>query len=255
MQTRELVRLLLEQDPGEDGLGGSTHVSIGGQDIHFLSTEPAYWDGPRSELIRDPALEPYYSVTGVKIVHKGEKVEIYTMGVRDVLLNNQDAVVEIDEDPGNRLHEWVEGIRSEHRAMIVNVESDLFCQDLVSRVEEANHSAGVRDHAAPVTVAMVEPMARKMMIACPPLFQQDNNPGRPPFSHRAEVSIKDHRVVLVVRSQDNLRRLLIFISEGPNGLCIFSWSEELKFPLPILLSDLDTLDLAPYFKWLNPPTQ
>lgn len=72
-------------------------VSVGNTDIHFISQEPAYWDGCQAVLMRDESKKPYYDVTGVKYRSNGSKLCIRTLSLSDVIWNKHDAIVDVSE--------------------------------------------------------------------------------------------------------------------------------------------------------------
>jgi hypothetical protein len=92
MKSKELIRLLQEEDPS-----GEVEVSVGNRDIFSLHTEPSYWDGRAQLLIRDYSKDPYYNVVGAKYTSRGSKVVITAMGVTDAILNNPDLPVDYSE--------------------------------------------------------------------------------------------------------------------------------------------------------------
>jgi hypothetical protein len=92
VKSKELIRLLMEQDPS-----GETEVSVGNHDIYFIERQPAYWDGSLQRIIIDESKKPYYSVVGAKVVSSGFKLTLHTMGVEDVLENEPDAPVDLSD--------------------------------------------------------------------------------------------------------------------------------------------------------------
>jgi hypothetical protein len=88
MKTKELIKRLQEEDPT-----GEIECCVGNVDIHFVSREPAYWDGPLQVLERDPAKEPYYNIVGGKYIKSGEKIQINLLRISDIF---DDPKVKID---------------------------------------------------------------------------------------------------------------------------------------------------------------
>lgn len=82
MKTKELIRRLQEEDPT-----GEVECCVGNVDIHFVSSEPAYWDGPLQVLVRDPAKAPYYDIVGAKYVKSGSKIQIHCLSITDAIGN------------------------------------------------------------------------------------------------------------------------------------------------------------------------
>lgn len=93
MKSKELIRQLIENDPS-----GETEVCVGNVDIHFVSCEPAYYDGSLQVLIRDET-NPYYNITGAKYKRKGNKVQIHTLSISDVVIDNVNCVIDYSELP------------------------------------------------------------------------------------------------------------------------------------------------------------
>ena len=91
MKTKELIRRLQEADPA-----GEEECVVGNHDIFFVENLPAYYDGRRQQLVRDPSKAPYYDVVGARITGTGRKVQIHTLSVADALENNPDMPVELD---------------------------------------------------------------------------------------------------------------------------------------------------------------
>jgi hypothetical protein len=88
MKSKELIRLLQEEDPT-----GEVEVCVQNVDIHCLTTEPAYWDGSLQVLSRDKSKEPYYNITGGKYVRSGSKIVIHPLSIRDVIFWHPDEAV------------------------------------------------------------------------------------------------------------------------------------------------------------------
>jgi D-aminopeptidase len=80
MKTKELIRQLQEGDPT-----GDQEVSVGNTDIHFVSVEPAYYDGCQEVLVRDEK-EKCYNIIGARVVSEGDKVVIHTLGIHDAIM-------------------------------------------------------------------------------------------------------------------------------------------------------------------------
>lgn len=89
MNTSELIERLQKLDPE-----GNMPVSVGNNSIHFLTTEPAYWDGKLHDI--------QCSSTGTPIVAKrtsrGRKLVIYSIGIWDALELNSDLIIQYETD-------------------------------------------------------------------------------------------------------------------------------------------------------------
>lgn len=93
MKTNELIRLLREADPAGDG-----EVSVGNRDIHFVTPEPAYYDGCQQVLLRNERGR----IVGAKYRASGGKVVIHAVPLRDVLWDDEDLPVDYSDLPPHR---------------------------------------------------------------------------------------------------------------------------------------------------------
>lgn len=89
MKSKELIRLLQEEDPT-----GEVEVCVHNADIHYIGISAAYWDGKLQVLKRDPAKAPYFDIVGAKYVVSGSKISIYPMSITDLVCEFPD--MEID---------------------------------------------------------------------------------------------------------------------------------------------------------------
>lgn len=80
MKTKELIKTLQELDPE-----GEIEVNVAGRDIYFAEVLPGHYDGGYSILIRDPEEAPFYNIHGIKLCRTGTKIELHTMGYKDVI--------------------------------------------------------------------------------------------------------------------------------------------------------------------------
>jgi hypothetical protein len=143
MKTKELIRLLQEEDPT-----GEVEVSVGNVDIHFLTTEPAYWDGSLQVLTRDKSKEPYYNITGGKYVRSGNKIVIHPLSIRDVLWNDPDTAVIDYTELGNRAdqtREQDDKTRQAARDCEKQVEMDLFFRWAKKRAADVHPAEDFED--------------------------------------------------------------------------------------------------------------
>jgi len=90
MKTKELIRQLQEADPS-----GEIEVCCGNEDIHFVETLEAYYDGKLQVLKRDPS-KTCYNIIGAKVTTRGCKVQIHSHSIRDAISNNPDLPIEYD---------------------------------------------------------------------------------------------------------------------------------------------------------------
>src|SRR4051812_10046921 len=105
MTTSELIKLLQEADPI-----GNTPVCIANADIYFVQRLPAYYDGRLQQLVHDESkIGKEWSIIGAKIITSGEKVDIVSMSIRDILVDMPDLPIE-GGDPKD-IEEWREKAR------------------------------------------------------------------------------------------------------------------------------------------------
>jgi hypothetical protein len=105
-------------------------VCVGNEDIYYVNSEPAYWDGILQRLIIDESKKPYYCIAGVKFTSKGSKLCLRTMGFKDVLLDNPEAIMQLDmgNSCDRKILEYkkmVEKARVEMRTIIREVEEEM----------------------------------------------------------------------------------------------------------------------------------
>lgn len=117
MKTKELIKLLQEEDPS-----GELECNVGGKDIYFVEKIPGYYDGAYKVLIRDDSKKNQYNIDGISIRRDGFKIRLYTLGYDDVLLDNPDAIVEYsDPQTKQQYEESVEKCRKENKELIEKV--------------------------------------------------------------------------------------------------------------------------------------
>lgn len=125
MKTKDLIKMLQDVDPS-----GETEVCVDNLDIYFAERKPAYWDGRLQLLIRDESKKPFYHVAGAKVISSGDKIELHTMGVEDVIENDPDAIVDltdIEKNMSSTFEEWkkrIENWRAETKRIIAQVRAE-----------------------------------------------------------------------------------------------------------------------------------
>lgn len=100
MKSKDLIAELQRLDPT-----GETEVCVGNVDIYFASREGAYYDGALQVLKHDEALRgKQYSIIGAEYRQTGEKIQLHTLSIREMLIDVPDAPVEFvwPEDPKYR---------------------------------------------------------------------------------------------------------------------------------------------------------
>ncbi len=88
MKTKELIRLLQEEDPT-----GEEHVVVGNVDISGVCKEPAYWDGSAQMIIRDEKGTPI----GGKYCREGNKIQISTLDFNTLIWDRPDIPMDYSE--------------------------------------------------------------------------------------------------------------------------------------------------------------
>ena len=102
MKSSILIKRLLELDPE-----GNIEVFVGGSDIYFVDKLPYYYDGKPDILIKDESRQDY-NVIGVKQMDKGEKIELKTFSLDDVVFDDDKDknIYEGDESFQERLDKY-----------------------------------------------------------------------------------------------------------------------------------------------------
>lgn len=104
MKTKELVRLLQQADPT-----GEVDCCVNGIDVFSVRRLPAFQDGPKEVLHREPDRKPHFDVVGGTISRRGEKVLIKTLSLKSALINDPDLhieVVDCDERTEIQVQQW-----------------------------------------------------------------------------------------------------------------------------------------------------
>ena len=105
MKTKELIRLLQQEDPS-----GELEVCADGMDIHCVEKLPAYYDGDLRVLIKDET-KPFYNIVGMEIRRSGHKIKIHTLDLEDVVIDNPD--IPITGEITTRMQEYIDKVRKE----------------------------------------------------------------------------------------------------------------------------------------------
>lgn len=137
MKTKELIRQLMEEDPT-----GEEEVCVGNIDIHFVSSEPAYWDGSLQVLQRDPSKAPYYNIVGGKYKRSGVKIQIHTLSISDAISNaHRDGEFlvdysELDEQRAASTKKAHDDLREWHKKLDNKLEWENFLRWVKDKVKE-----------------------------------------------------------------------------------------------------------------------
>jgi hypothetical protein len=119
MKTKELIRLLQEEDPT-----GEEEVCVGNVDIHFVESLPAYYDGAAQVLEWEETKWGRRYVSG-KYVRSGTKIQIHTLSIQDAISYREDGFTvdysELSADQRERtkkahdaLREWMRDMHVQH---------------------------------------------------------------------------------------------------------------------------------------------
>jgi hypothetical protein len=136
VKTKEVIRLLQQEDPS-----GEEEVCVGNVDVHFITSEPAYYDGALQVLLRDPAKEPYYNIVGGKYIRTGKKVVIHTLSISDAISNaGADGQFTVDysqlcSDQAMATKKAHDDLREWHRELDVRFEWEYFLRWIVQKAE------------------------------------------------------------------------------------------------------------------------
>ena len=106
MKTKDLIAALQAADPS-----GEIEVCVGNHDIHFVSVEPAYYDGCFQVLKRDESKTDCWNVTGAEIRSSGWKLVLHPMSIEDLLTDMPDVEVTFDgshsrRNYANKVERW-----------------------------------------------------------------------------------------------------------------------------------------------------
>ncbi|HYF54170.1 MAG TPA: hypothetical protein VEA41_07920 [Salinarimonas sp.] len=117
MKTKDLIAELQRLDPEGD-------IEVEGcGDIHFLTRQPGYYDGPAFVLKRDPTTE-YYNVIGAEYQFKPDKIRLHMLDLRDVLLNDPECPITFDKEPSPWWPEHVAKVRAEMRKIVEDAKAE-----------------------------------------------------------------------------------------------------------------------------------
>ena len=128
MKTKELIRLLQENDPS-----GELEVAVNNQPIYTVAAEPAYYDGNLQMLIQDHSVETY-NIIGYKVTGKGSKVSLTTMDLESVLLDEPDAPVDLSELEGYSKEQWEKAVTKTRKEVL----------EIIKEVDERMTARGLK---------------------------------------------------------------------------------------------------------------
>lgn len=105
MKSKELIRLLKEEDPS-----GEIEVNIDGSDIFSVENLPAYYDGSLKVLIHDESKKPYFDVVGVEFRRNGRKIRLHSYDWQMFLWDN--IITPLRKDLHVDIDKWADEVQS-----------------------------------------------------------------------------------------------------------------------------------------------
>lgn len=130
MKTKDLIKQLQEADPS-----GEIECCVNNADIHFVNTEPAYYDGCLQVLKRDID-NKYYNIIGAKYVSKGEKVVIRPLSISDAIWEQEDLPIEFEGLSPRKEAEYKERLNKKRLETVEinnDIERECFVKYLIKR--------------------------------------------------------------------------------------------------------------------------
>lgn len=135
MKTKELIRLLTQEDPT-----GEEEVFVGSEDILFVESMPGYYDGHPQQLVMNGSAG-VSSIVGGRVGFLGRKVVIHTYSFDDMLCDNPEKPIEIAEDNGVSISGHRDGIeqkRSRYREMNDAIDALFLSEEIVKQLKLQN---------------------------------------------------------------------------------------------------------------------
>jgi hypothetical protein len=124
MKTKELIRLLNEQDPS-----GEEECCINNLDIMYIQKEPAYYDGSLQVFERDES-HKILKNKKAKYVRKGSKIQITTESISDFLFDFPEMEIDYSE-----LSEYSKQLKIQQNNRVVEfakrIDDELFAENFV----------------------------------------------------------------------------------------------------------------------------
>lgn len=113
MKTKELIKLLQDQDPS-----GELEVTVGKTPIETVLALPAYYDGPVQSFVFDSSSEETGKIIGAEIRWSGHHLRICELSIRDALAEDPELPVVLerkDREYSKKIEAW----RAEGRSRAV----------------------------------------------------------------------------------------------------------------------------------------
>ena len=122
---------------------GEEECCVNNHDIHFVSIDPAYWDGKLQVLNRDPN-NKYYNIIGAKYVTSGYKVCINTLSIENAICNDPDLPIDYSEcgseETAQNYKENDDKTRQKIKDISKQIELKLFCEWATNKANEMTGS-------------------------------------------------------------------------------------------------------------------
>lgn len=113
MKTKELIKMLQEEDPS-----GEMDVVVDNLDILGIYGEPSYWDGCKQLFVRNEKGQ----IIGAEYRSDGDKLTITCRTIKDMMLDNPDMPVKVvDTFVNKRMQERVDSWRKEIKEILEDV--------------------------------------------------------------------------------------------------------------------------------------
>jgi hypothetical protein len=95
MKSKKVIQILQELDPT-----GEEEVCVENIDIHYITKEPAYYDGHLQVLERDEK-DDDFNIKSAKYVSQGAKLVIETQSIEDMIHLRPNSEVTFDHEPND----------------------------------------------------------------------------------------------------------------------------------------------------------
>jgi len=126
MKSKDVIAKLQKLDPS-----GEIEVFVDNEDIFTIDSEPSYYDGTPTLLIRDKSKEPYYDILGTNFTRdlpQGRKININTLEWWQILSNNPEALMLCDGED----RYWLNSMYSEYRQAVRDKDWKK-CDEIINR--------------------------------------------------------------------------------------------------------------------------
>lgn len=119
MKTKRLIELLQREDPS-----GELECCVANEDIHFVSKDPAFWDGRLQVLSRNEH-NNYYNITGGKYVASGFKISIHPLSIANAISDDPELSIDYTDCGNPQAAERYKQSDDKTRASIIDMETKM----------------------------------------------------------------------------------------------------------------------------------